>query len=97
MREERREKREERREKRDGRREKEEWITLRRAVMRCAVLCCGQYLCCSKPLTFHNGVMFFASRRCSLKSANVLETATRSKNMRTLLKVKGFEQLCKCV
>ena len=32
-----REQREERREKREG--EKEEWITLRHAVMRCAVLC----------------------------------------------------------
>ena len=31
----------ERREKR-GEREEEEWITLRRTVMRCAVLCCEQ-------------------------------------------------------
>ena len=43
---------------REERGEEEEWITLRRAVMRCAVLCCGQYICCSKPLAFHNGFMF---------------------------------------
>ena len=28
---------------RGERREEEGWITLRRAVIRCAVLCCGQY------------------------------------------------------
>ena len=53
----------ERREKREG--EKEEWITLRQAVMRCAVLCCTHflfYICCSKAVTFHN--VFCASCSC---------------------------------
>ena len=49
---------------REERREEEGWITLRRAVMRCAVSCCGQYICCSKLGIFHNGFMFFASRSC---------------------------------
>ena len=81
--------REERREKREG--EKEGWITLRSAVMRCAVLCCGQYICCSKPLTFHNNFAFFFQAllqlsncislhiKYGLTAAKVLETATRSK------------------
>ena len=27
-------------------------------------VCCGRYVCCSKPLTYHNGFMFFASQSC---------------------------------
>ena len=32
------------------------WVTLRRAVMRCALLCCGSlyFIFCSKAVTFHN-------------------------------------------
>ena len=66
------------------------------------LVCCGRYVCCSKLLAFHNGFMFSASRsclkhcprlqapECSLKSGRVPQTATRSKNMKPLWKVKGF-------
>ena len=69
--------REERRVKREG---KEEWITLRHAVMRCAVLCCEHFLhiyihiCCSKAVTFHN--VFFDSCSCSSTSFTYTDTDT---------------------
>ena len=45
-------------ERREERREKEGWITLRRAVTRCAVLCCGYiyiyFIYCLKAVTLYN-------------------------------------------
>ena len=40
-----------RKEEEKKRRREEGWITLRRAAMRCAVLSCGQSICCSKPFS----------------------------------------------
>ena len=50
---------------------REERRERRRRGLRCAVLSCAVdnlylciHMCCSKPLTFHNGCMFFSSRSC---------------------------------
>ena len=39
-------------------------VTFRLSVRVSFLVCCGWYVCFSKPLTFHNGFMFFASRSC---------------------------------
>ena len=39
-------------------------VTFRLSVRVSFLVCCGRYVCFSKPWTFHNGLIFFASRVC---------------------------------